>query len=413
MKTISPEKAEAIGYGVRRLDRRVHIRCMHSAGQRGIADMSMFSTKYVEPPADKTSLSALDISPDHDIIGFDHPRKDIVVRTPKSGKAIRIGGNTFSDRSTLAFAAEELLNKNFTREEVRKMNLYFEANPISVPGVAGTHILYRSEGRKPISTIAVSANDLTEALVTHELVHALRAADGRRNTDIDSEEIETEYETTLRLQEPAKARGYYMFVPGVHDGHGGYNLPKMVDAALSDRVLATGTTDKPLKGRRLTHDVVPNTVKYSRIDTARSVFDDEGLVGHSIGEAQPLIAEDVDTYFQIKLPDRTKADYHIRFVKARPPLKEIKKHLKEKFGKNIDAWEWRDGRKVQLISRPKKTRSRKRTAKKSVSAKKKTSTRKRAPTRKRTTRKSTPARKLVAAEPYGLDAILGVPEGFL
>jgi hypothetical protein len=399
---ISPAKAKEIGYDLDPFDRKAHIHCMHTAGRKGITDMSKFSGKFVAQPVTGLSgvsgVSSLDISPDHDIIGFDHPREDILVEKTKAGKTMRTGGNTFIERSTLANAAKHILNTNFTGAEVRKMNLYFEANPIMMQGAVGTHSKYKPYGRPPLSTISVSFSGLNESVLTHEIVHALRAADGRRAVaDRDSEEIATEYEATLRVQEPRKVRGYYQYVPGVLlDGASYYDMSLMEDSVLADRVLATGATDKPLKGRRLTHEVVPNTIMNSRIETARGAFNVGDIFKPPNDDAQPLIAEDVDNYFQIKLPDKSTVEYHIRFNKARPSLAKIKKHLKAKFGKNIEAWEWHDGKRVRLISRPKKPRTRKQTTTKRTPAKRKT-----------------PTRKPVAAKRYGLDAILGVPEGIL
>ncbi len=385
---ISIDEAVKIGYDVHPLDRRVYIRSMYDAGNRGIQDMSKFSRQFVVQPKG-TTLTSDDISADHDIIGFDHPRMDIFTAKTKSGKVIRTGGNTFSERSILSIAAGEVLNKNFTRDEVRKMNLYFEANTPLPRGVVGTHNFHQGKG-KPVSTISVGQNEITESTVTHEIVHALRNVDGRRGVaDRDLDEIATEYEATLRVQKPkTSALGYYQFMPEfcfACEAH---------DAMLADRMLATGATDKPLKGRRLTHDIVPNTIRNSRIATAQPAL--RKHFAEQQGGQQRMIAEDVDTYFHIRLPDKTTSEYHIRFTRARPPLKKIKKHLKDRFGKNIEAWEWHDGKKVRLISRPKKTRSRKRTTKATTPA-----------------RKRTPARNPVAAKRYGLDAILGVPEGLL
>ncbi len=398
--TISLAKAREIGYDLNPFDRKTHIQCMYTLGQRGITDMAKFSGKFVVQPVAGLSgvagVSSADISPDHDIIGFDHPRDDIRVEKTQ-GKTMRTGGNTFAERAILANAARRVLHNNFTQGEVRKMNLFFEANPVSMHGAAGTHSSYKSYGRPPISTISVSPTDLTEAVLTHEIVHALRAADGRRAVhDQDSEEIETEYESTLRLHEPRKARGYYQYMPGVCDKHGKYDISQIEDAILTDRILATGTTDKPLKGRRLTHNIVPNTVERSHIETARHNFPVAADTTHR--DSQLMTAEDVDNYFQIKLPDKSTIEYHIRFNEARPSLAKIKKHLKEKFGKNIEAWEWQDGKRVRLISR----------------SKKRTTTKKRT-TKKATTRKTPSKRRVPAAKTPNqyLKGIPPIPGGFL
>lgn len=407
---LSGAESEHIRYEISPAARRSHVRCMYDAGQRGIKDMSAHAAPYWLPPANG-ALTAEDISPDHDVIGFDHPRKDIHTRKTKAGTTIRIGGNLPEDRELLSTFAVDVLDGNFTDDEVRSMNLYFEGSAPMHIDVAGTCSTHKGDG-EPVSTVSVPWTDVGEGIVTHEVVHALRAMDGRKVQDRDSEEIETEYETTLRLQDPhGKGRGYYQFIPGNVHEHGVPNSSKITADVLADRVLATGATDKPLKGRRLTHEIVPNTIKRSRIETARPALNMDALYQEPRTERHSLrqmVAEDVDVYFQIKLPDKTTTEYHIRFDGARPPLTKIKKHLKAKFGKNIEAWEWQDGRRVRLISRPKKPRSRKRATKKRTSVKQRT------PAKKRTTmKKRTPAKKPVAAKRYGLDAILGVPEGFL
>lgn len=396
------EESEHIRYEISPAARRSHVRCMYDARQRGIRDMSAHTPPYLLPIENRT-LTAEDISPDHDIIGFDHPRTDIRVKKTKAGKTIRTGGNTPPDRVMLSGIATKVLNENFTKAEVRSMNLYFEGSPgVQNINVAGTCSTHRGVG-EPVSTISVPSSEVCEGIVTHEIVHALRAIDGRRNTDRDLEEIDTEYETALRVQNPHEWRGgYYQFIPGAMQEHGVPDRPSVEAAVLADRVLATGATDKPLKGRRLTHKIVPKTVRRSRIETARSALDfDTFLHGPRTAEhygLRQMIAEDVDVYFQIKLPDKSTVEYHIRFDEARPSLAKIKKHLKERFGKNIEAWEWEDGKRVRLISRRKKrTTTKKRTAKKPT-------------TRKTPSKRRIPMTKTPNQYPKGIPPI---PGGFL
>jgi len=395
---ISSEAAEKIPYPISSSARIHQVKCMYDAGKRGIRDMSSFSRKFVVQPADAVT-TAKEISPDHDIIGFDHPRTDMVPGKTDAGTTIQIGGDTGVDRGSLSDMAMLVLDMNFTKDEVRRVNLYFEGSNPLPDGVGGACSTYRGDG-EPVSVISVPNRHVSEDILTHEVVHALRAVDGRHVRDRDLDEIATDYESKLRTQNPMVTSGYYKYIPNVLDADGSVNTSQVYGAILDDRILATGSTKKPLKGRRLTHDVVPNTVMRSRIATAQPALR-KRLAAEYPGSCQ-LVAEDVDTYFQIKLPDKTTSEYHIRFTKARPTLAKIRKHLKERFGKNIEAWEWQDGMKVRIISRPKKARSRKRTTKAKAPAKKRTLAKRR-----------TPARKLVAAKRYGLDAILGVPEGFV
>jgi len=378
LKMISADEASKIEYPLTSADRRLHIKSMYGAGKRGIADMAEFSQQFAINPAGVT-LTSDDISPTHDILGFDHPRMDILVGKTPGGKQIRTGGTNFHTRSVLAMGAGVVLDNNFTKNEVRDLELYFEAAGTRVKGAAGTCESRKRRGRD-VSIISISRHNVDEDVLTHEIVHALRAADGRNVKDRDMDEIATEYETALRVQNPWRVRGYYRFIPGGMDAQGRSNSNTIANAVIADRVLATGATGKPLKGRRLTHDVVPNTIKNSRIATAKLALHEHHEEYYGVSQ---MIAEDVDTYFQIKLPDRSTTEYHIRFNTARPPLKEIKKHLKEKFGKNIDAWEWKDGKRVRLISRRKKrTTTNKTTSKKNKRTAKKPTTRKTPPKRK-------------------------------
>lgn len=377
LKMISKDEALKIPYPHTSADRRLHIKSMYDAGQRGIADMAEVSQQFAMNP-DGVTLTSDDISPTHDILGFDHPRMDILVGKTPGGKQIRTGGNDYHTRSVLANAAGEVLDNNFSKNEVCDLELYFEAAGPRVRAAAGT-CESRKRGGKNVSIISISRHNVDEDVLTHEIVHALRAADGRNVKDRDMDELATEYETALRVQNPWRVRGYYRFIPGGKDTQGRSNSNTIANAVVSDRVLATGATGKPMKGRHLTHNIVPNTISNSMIVTAKPSLHEYHEERYGLKQ---MVAEDVDTYFQIKLPDRTTTEYHIRFIKARPPLKEVKKHLKEKFGKNIEAWEWRDGKRVRLISRRKKqTTTKKRTAKKSTTQK--TPSKRRVPMTKR------------------------------
>ena len=400
LKMISMDEASKIPYPLTSADRRLHITTMYDAGRRGIADMAEFSPQFAINP-EGVALTSDDISPTHDILGFDHPRMDILVEKTPGGKQIRTGGNDFPTRSVLANAAREVLDNNFTKNEVRDTELYFEAAGTRMMGAAGTCESRKRRGRD-VSIISISRHNVDEDVLTHEIVHAIRAADGRAVKDRDIDELATEYETALRVQNPWRVRGYYKFIPGGMDTLGRSNSNTIANAVIADRILATGATGKPMKGWKLTHDVVPNTIKNSRIATAKPSLHEYHEERYGL---QQMVAEDVDTYFQIKLPNRTTTEYHVRFVKARPPLKEIKKHLKEKFGKNIEAWEWKDGKRVRLISRRKKR----------TTAKKTTPKRKKRTVKKATTRKTPSKRKIpMTIRPKHLSrGIPPIPGGFL
>ncbi len=104
---------------------------------------------------------------------------------------------------------------------------------------------------------------------------------------------------------------------------------------LSDRILATGSETLNLKGKRA-------------VKRTQEVYDKSFI---STVHFSP--AEDVDGYFEIHLPCGTTVDLHVRYTK-RPSLAQIKKDLKKRYGTNITAYEYRNGKRVQIIQKRKK-----------------------------------------------------------
>lgn len=134
-----------------------------------------------------------------DISGIDTPSPDLVRMKMKSGEILRGGADRPADRKTLR-AVKAILERNFSKEELRGMNLYIEPS-VALKGCAAAHAIIRTAG-KDFSVIFVRPNldrTLLEYAVTHEAVHARRAAQGQHTKDRNREESRAEFETLGRL----------------------------------------------------------------------------------------------------------------------------------------------------------------------------------------------------------------------
>ena len=265
---------------------------------------------------------------------LDMPIQDIHVFKDKTGKNVYVGGSDKKRRNTLTKAVQNVITHSFAASELKKMSLYFDTSHPSQANAAGecqTFTFHRGEKReKKHSIIRVAKGCEKEDVLIHEMVHARRHVMGDNVRDIDREEKETELEAVIRMQSPKqKVAGYYQLIPG------GRNKGKMLEMILSDRVLATGSEKKSLKGKRA-------------VKRTQEIYDKSFI---STVHFSP--AEDVDGYFEIRLPDGIMVDLHVRYTK-RPSLTQIKKDLKKRYGTNITAWEYRDGKRVQIIKKRKK-----------------------------------------------------------
>ena len=265
---------------------------------------------------------------------LDMPIQDIHVFKDKTGKNVYVGGSDKKRRNTLTNTVKNIMVHSFAASELKKMSLYFDASHPSSANAAGecqTFTFNRGEKHeKKHSIIRVAKGREQEDTLMHEMVHARRHAMGDHVRDIDREEKETELESVIRMQFPArKVTGYYQFHPDGLDDNKRRNM------IVADRILATGSEKKSLKGKRA-------------VKRTQEIYNKSFI---STVHFSP--AEDVDGYFEIRLPDGIMVDLHVRYTK-RPSLTQIKKDLKKRYGTNITAWEYRDGKRVQIIKKRKK-----------------------------------------------------------
>lgn len=276
---------------------------------------------------------------------LDMPIPDIHVFKDKTGKNVYVGGSDKKRRNALTNTVKNIMVHSFAASELKKMSLYFDASHPSSANAAGecqTFTFHRGEKReKKHSIIRVAKGREREDVLIHEMVHARRHVMGDHVRDIDREEKETELESVIRMQFPArKVAGYYQFHPDGLDDNKRRNM------IVADRILATGSEKKSLKGKRA-------------VKRTQEIYNKSFI---STVHFSP--AEDVDGYFEIRLPDGTMVDLHVRYTK-RPSLTQIKKDLKKQYGTKITAWEYRDGKRVQIIKKRKKTSTAKKGKKRS------------------------------------------------
>jgi len=301
------------------------MRQMWTGGHRGRIDFFKQASKVI-PYSGTDALNWFDskIKGGVDIEGFDQPRNDID-KLKLRGRMVCVGGKY---RKQIESNVRKVLTSNFTRQELSQIkNLYIETSePLANAQWAGqcqTIRLYNDEKLGSIITIGKKWIN-NEHVLTHELVHAHRFATGRNYPyDINKDEKETELEAIARLTPQA-----------IHSGICGYYtfLPKSLSAQLKDRKCLTGSEKKKLKGKRAIKKVKEC---YPKSEIRKVHFSP---------------AENVDRYFLVKLPDGTKIEIHQRYPKGkRGNLREIKKAFKKKYGKEIKAWEYRNGKKVRII----------------------------------------------------------------
>ena len=329
---------------------------LYSAGNRGLIDGG--KTAAVVVPAggkytvrrgtlqEKGGLPVFPrarFSPGVDIRGVDDRSPDLLRMKLKSGKIIRGGDDGPADRKTLKNVAK-ILNQNFSKRELRNMDLYIEPS-VMMTGCAASHARIHTAG-KDFSVIFVRADlepDILESTLTHEAVHARRAAHGQLVRDQDREESMTEFETLGRLsrrgaraaRQNASTHGYYR--------HIGATTREHKAAHAHDRALITRKgTAKRNRGSSLTRrtkDLYPQSaISRLKIETSTPKNPRQGT-------------EWIDRYFLIQTPRGGSIDFHMAFTK-KAPLSEVRKNLQNRFGKNIKAWEYHDGKKKVILPLP-------------------------------------------------------------
>ena len=277
----------------------------------------------------------------YDLEGYDHPRPDIK-KIPKT--YYKYAGAPKGRVSKVTQMGEKIFRKNFTAKERKDIGkVFIDSSAPKSKGAVGTDIYYPSDKMNVIHIAPEYTGD--EDVVTHELIHARRYGTTGRLRDINRDEKETEFENIGRLSSThGKRAGYYQYVKG-----GLKNERKGIN---HDRILLTGSLTKQRKGKRYMADV---KAKYPQ---------------SIIKDAHFSPAENLDRYFQIILPSGKRAEVHRRY---KPNVKESKskilKQFKAKFGTDIKAYEWENGKRVRIggtvrrkgATRKPKARVRKRT----------------------------------------------------
>lgn len=269
-----------------------------------------------------------------DIENHDMPAPDIIKKKTKGQEHIRIGSKKPCRKD--AKEITNILNSNFTAEELRGMNLYYEYPAPKVNGVVALHTGYKENGKKfSIIEIAKHTKGLEDTL-THETIHARRYATGDMVNDQDQEEIETELETVARISNQGlKERygGYYQYLK-----HG---RPR--DLIREDRARITGDATKRAIGKGVLSNI-RKELKHSHIQK----YDGEGRwEGFAKRDIIRKDREYLDRYFEIRIPGEGQVQHHIR--QDRPITQAATmKFLRSRFGKGIIVFEWKDGKKYRL-----------------------------------------------------------------
>lgn len=328
----------------------------YSAGNRGLIDGGKTATvvvpaggKYTVRRGTLQEKGGLPVfprvrfPPGVDVRGVDDRSPDLVHMKLKSGKIVRGGVDDSADRRTLKNVAK-ILNQNFSKRELRNMDLYIEPS-IMMTGCAASHARIHTAG-KDFSVIFVRPDldpDILESTFTHEAVHARRAAHGQLVQDKDREESMTEFETLGRLskkgaraaRQNATTHGYYRHIGATTGEHQA--------AHAHDRALITRKgTAKRNRGSSLTRrtkDLYPQSaISRLKIEPSTPKNPQQGT-------------EWIDRYFLIQTPRGGSIDFHMAFTK-KAPLSEVRKNLQNRFGKNIKAWEYHDGKKRAILPFP-------------------------------------------------------------
>jgi hypothetical protein len=272
-----------------------------------------------------------------DLLGLDHPRPDVTPVEVKGVRQIFVGSGDDYYRLAAAMKVREAVSC-FTRDELKKMGpLFVEVGGIDIPNTAGL-CEYRTWGGKEVGHLIYISPKYVDCLHTlnHELVHARRHGEGEWVKDCDREEKMTELESIARTPfSKIRNVGYYWRIPEVEklfrEGPSRWDEGKALAMELikKDKLMMCGDLERVLKGKEAKRVVESY---YSRSEIARARFSP---------------GEELDRYFEIKKGGET-IKLHVRFTEP-TKLEEIKKGLMKRYGKDIEAWEWRDGKKVKII----------------------------------------------------------------
>ena len=302
---------------------------MWGSGHRGKMDFFKKSSKVVPPNIGNIEhwKKSKAFGRKYDITGFDQPRKDIG-KTKIHNRLVFVGGKY---RKKVKPFVKKTISSNFTASELKEIkNLYIETAGGVEKKWVGQHegICYPNGKKASVISIKKDYHD-SEDTLTHELVHAHRFATGRKVLDRNRDEKETDLETVARLNYSGlqnKRAGYYWYIPEVKG-----NDEKHKKAQYKDRIGLTGSIKKKLKGKRAIKKIKEY---YPKSEIRKAHFSP---------------AENLDRYFLVKLPNGTKIEVHQRYTKGKENLTEIKKSFRKKYGAGIEAWEYRNGKKVRII----------------------------------------------------------------
>jgi hypothetical protein len=198
---------------------------MYDLGERGIKDFGTTAKKII--PATNKLVHKTAYGPrlkklnaKLDVNGYDIPRADIRTIHFKNKKIVRVGGdNIEANLKDFKRYILPYINKSFTNEELRDLDIYIEypSKRISIK-FGGVATGWESDKHKKFSIIDLaSKHDVPTAI--HEMVHALKYEKHRPIHNLSKDEAETELETYVRLDSRSRKQipcndGYYHFIKG-------------------------------------------------------------------------------------------------------------------------------------------------------------------------------------------------------
>src|SRR4030042_6114907 len=148
------------------------------------------------------------------------PRDDVKNIKLKNEKIIRVGGDgvnhniRYFKRYILPY-----LNKSFTNEELKSMELYIEypSRKLNKQGkFSGMSSEWISDKNKKFTIIDL-AHKKDGPTAVHEMLHAVKYKNNKTIKDIHLDEAETDLETMMRLSPRERSKipcndGYYFFL---------------------------------------------------------------------------------------------------------------------------------------------------------------------------------------------------------
>jgi len=276
-----------------------------------------------------------------DILYLDMPRGDVVSFKSKAGRKVYVGSSIRARREALKAAAKNVLDSNFTVDEVRSMGgLYFEAScPTRRAAATCEHV--RLGGGRDANIISVKRDYLdNEWVLTHELVHARRFGTGESLTcfDRNAEEKRTELETVARVKDFENIHvGYYQYLarkPGgwtviIKGGKRRMTHPKVEEAIKKDRIGLTGSLNKSLKGKEA-------------VERVKEYYPKSEIFKVHFSEPEKL-----DRYFLVKVGGM-EINLHVRYDEP-VTLDQIREDMRRAYGPDAEVWEYIEGKKKRIL----------------------------------------------------------------